>query len=618
MKLFLPSGILLGAALAVASAQNYPGASKLPDPYFNAPVGVQLKTDSFTIPVLDEIHAMGFRAFRRGIYWDAVEKQKGVYDFSAYDKEFAHAKELGLRVVGAFFGNNPLHEDDKRGGIQTEAGRKGFAAFAAATAAHFKDHDIIWEVWNEPNVRTFWRKDGMHNSEEFAEEYTSLVKEVAAAVLKADPGACISAGSVSNYWKPSYEWTEFCFKKGILKSGISAWSVHPYGVKAPEQFAEGHQITRNLLKKYGAPDMPMIDTERGFAIAEHQGGGEVANEGFSGGAKDRVLEYQAWHFVRQYMADQMHGLRLTIWYEWGGDEFGLLKNRPVHQAAVTMMKELDGYKFIERLPSDSALDYILLFENKAGARKLVAWTSPPAGASPDETPNHSVTVDGTGGGSFAVVDLLGKSSQVQGSPLKLDLTGAPQYVTLPAGTKPGGSKIVPGTMQAPKTAAPVSSAAAVGGKNLGLFAPNNAWQFIKNTGEGSMTNAKDGGTEIGILAFDFTAAKTQAVPYVLAMTPVEIPAGTRVLHLSARGGHPQRLTIRLVDDTGQTLQFKGRISGLGEWEAVTIPLDRKFEHWEGANDGKVHFPIKKIMISLPQNDDLAKSGKVEFANAIIE
>src|SRR5690606_34757278 len=104
-----------------------------------------------------------------------------------------------------------------------------------------------------------------------------------------DPGAFIMAGSVSNYWQPSYEWTEACFKKGILQSGIRGWSVHPYGVKSPEEFAIGHGKTRALLKQYGAPDMPMINTERGFAIKKPQG--QLEQEGWSGGELERLRDY---------------------------------------------------------------------------------------------------------------------------------------------------------------------------------------------------------------------------------------------------------------------------------------------------------------------------------------
>src|SRR5690606_5751373 len=133
------------------------------------------------------IQEMGFNGFRRALYWEAIDKGDGNYDFSKWDAEFEHARSKGIRVVGCWFGNNKVYEDDKLGGIQTEEGRKAFARFAAASVARYKDHDILWEIWNEPNVRSFWRGNkqrvgdipkAQHNSKEFAEEYTALVKEV--------------------------------------------------------------------------------------------------------------------------------------------------------------------------------------------------------------------------------------------------------------------------------------------------------------------------------------------------------------------------------------------------------------------------------------------------------
>ncbi|MEM1057698.1 MAG: cellulase family glycosylhydrolase [Verrucomicrobiota bacterium] len=430
---------------ALVHAQDDP----LPSPYFPDPVFVQLKTKSFNTETIDRIYDMGFRGFRRGIYWDEVDKGDGTYDFSAWDKEFKHAHDKGMRIIGCFFGNNKKYEDDGIGGIQTEEGRQAFAKFAAAAAEHYKDYDIIWEIWNEPNVRTFWRKNkkpvgdvptAMHNSQEFADEYSALVKEVAKEMKKADPDAIIAAGSVSNYWKPSYKWTEACFKNGVLDSGVTVWSVHPYGVKRPEDFTEGHEITRDLLKKYGHPEMPMLNTERGFAIKEHQGGGEVANEGWSGGPAEKAEIFQAWHYVRQFMMDQMHGLRLTTWYEVGGDKFGLIKNRPVVTAAKVMNQQLKGYKYVKRLDSGNELDYVLLWENRDGGQKLVAWTAPPPKETPDKAEAREVTISGLSG-DVPVVDIAGKELTASGNPTKFKISGSPIYIEVPTGKRPGSVQV---------------------------------------------------------------------------------------------------------------------------------------------------------------------------------
>ena len=98
--------------------------------------GIQLKDHNFTVKTLDKVHALGFRIVRRGLYWDSVEKEKGIYDFSKVDAPMRHAGKLGLTVVAVLFGGNKLYEDRSRGGIQSAAGRSGFADFAAAAARH--------------------------------------------------------------------------------------------------------------------------------------------------------------------------------------------------------------------------------------------------------------------------------------------------------------------------------------------------------------------------------------------------------------------------------------------------------------------------------------------------
>jgi len=235
--------------------------------------GVQLKSHNFTSQTLAQAHQLGFRILRRGFYWSSVEKTKGKYDFSEYDPQIRKARGLGLTVVGVLFGNNELYEDDGESGIRTEEGRQGFANSAAASAAHYEDQPVLWEVWNEPNVCTFWRKSGKHNSPEFAAEYADLVKAVAPAMVKANPDCFVMAGSVSNYWEPSCEWTESCFRQGILKTGIRGWSAHPYGVKTPEEFAIGPPADKLLtegewdfLKNTGAGSFELAKTDDGQPI----------------------------------------------------------------------------------------------------------------------------------------------------------------------------------------------------------------------------------------------------------------------------------------------------------------------------------------------------------------
>ena len=586
-------------------------AYELPSPGIPQSCSVQMKDNTFNAETLELVHSMGFRIVRRGVYWGRVESEKGNYDFSLYDAPMDKARDLGLTVIVTLFGGNGSYDNaDEKGGIVTDESRRGFAAFAAAAAEHWRGRDIIFEIWNEPNVRTFWRKTGTHNSEEFASEYTALVKEAVPAMLRADPGCFVVAGSVSNYWEPSYQWTEACFRLGILSTGIRGWSVHPYGVKSPEDFAKGHAVMRSLLKKYGAPNLPLLDTERGFTATQR-------DEGWSGGAANRALEYQAWHVVRQNLADIMDGLPVTSWYELRGNEgFALLdgdKPRPAAQAFKTMVAELSGYSFERRLEAESPRDVLAVFKNAEGARKLVAWTTPPSGGSPDETAEHAVVIPAKD--SAAAVpngtSLLGEPTHTAWG-FALSLSGAPQYIPLNPGFEPGKAVSV-GPTVLPALPGGGPAAAPAGAVDLNLCAPDAAWTFIPNTGKGSVSlgTSSDGKAALTI-AYDFTGSKSKSTPYVMATCPAEIPGAARLV-FSARSPIAQQVTIRVTDATGQTLQNKARLRGTGNWEPLAMPLDRKLEHWDGANDGRVHFPVKSVVLSLPKPGDTL-SGQVEFAD----
>jgi polysaccharide biosynthesis protein PslG len=423
---------LLSLAAALACVGSV-AAVELPDLTVPNSLGIQIKTSA--VDDLETIAQTGVRFMRRGFYWEGIEAEKGVYDFSSYDTMMDKADQLGVRIIGCLFANKKSHYEPTAPvagrAIQTEAGRQGYAAWAAACAAHFKGRNIYWEIWNEPNVQTFWRK-GKHNSEEFADEYSRLVLAAVPAMVKADPNCFVMAGSVSNYWEPVYAWTEFCFKRGVLQSGIRAWSVHPYGVRTPEEHATGggggHARMRELMRTYNKDvELPLITSERGFSVVK-------TKEGWSGGSQERALEFQAWHFVRQYLIDLMTGTRATIWYEWGDEGFGFLQKdgtpRPVYNACKTLVARLSGFTYQKRLDVGSPLDYLLVFTHPDGRQMLVAWTAPEAGKAPDTIVVHAVPLPEVAKGATQTIDLFGVATPLAHDDGKtvVRLSGAPQYL----------------------------------------------------------------------------------------------------------------------------------------------------------------------------------------------
>lgn len=90
------------------------------------------------------------------------------------------------------------------------------------------------------------------------------------------------------------------------------------------------------------------------------------------------------------------------------------------------------------------------------------------------------------------------------------------------------------------------------------------------------------------------------------------------MEICARSPIGQQLTFRLIDSTGQKHQFKQRIDGTGQWETIRMPLTRRPEHWGGANDGKIHFPVISIVLSVPLPGEEHKTGRVEYADLVVD
>ena len=366
-RLLLAAGMV---SMVIATGSNtLAEKAKLPEPGIPQSVGVQLKPAYTTPELLDTLKDSGFRYVRHGFYVHGAMLGPGKFDWTKPDAIVKECKERGLSLMGCIF-----YDNQKFGNVRTPEGIAAYAEFAGALAERYKGQGIIWEIWNEPNTMTFWGKHGkVGNSEQYAKEYIALLTPAVKAMKKADPDCFILGGSVSNFWSKSYEWTEFAFKHGILKTGIDCWSVHPYGMKTPEDTIEGYDITRDLMKKYGGPMLPLVNSERGYKLG--------TGEGEIGGEESKRHEIQAWLFVRQQLVDLLVDSRITIWYEAMGKEgFRLLDGDKKEKAMIAgevMVDQLNGYALDKRLDLGNDRDFALQFKNKYGGVKIVAWVARP-------------------------------------------------------------------------------------------------------------------------------------------------------------------------------------------------------------------------------------------------
>jgi hypothetical protein len=310
---------------------------------------------------IEQIASAGFTIVRMDFTWSAIEQTRGQYDWSAYEHLL---KTLQPHHIGAIFildYGNPLYDDGLS--PHTDEGRAAFAKWAAAAVTHFKNRNILWEMYNEPNIDQFWHPKAN------ADDYVKLATEVGKAIRAAAPEEKYIGPACSTM---DFKFLEACFKGGLLEYW-SAVSVHPYRQTPPETVEADYGKLKQLIAQYGPKEksIPIYSGEWGYS---------------SGWDKFDEAK-QGKYLPRQWLTNLESGVPISIWYDWHDDgedpkepehHFGTVHHdytaKPAYLAAKKLARELAGYRFEKRIKAEKEEDHLLLFVNDKGEKKLAAWT----------------------------------------------------------------------------------------------------------------------------------------------------------------------------------------------------------------------------------------------------
>jgi polysaccharide biosynthesis protein PslG len=202
---------------------------------------------------MDMLASTGFRWVRMDFVWAATERERGRYDFAAYDRLMQSLDSHRLRALFILDYGNALYEPENA--VATDAGRQAFARWAAAAAAHFKGRGILWEIWNEPNIGQFWKP------KPDADDYSALALAAIAAIRQADPNAFVMGPASSGF---PWDFLETLGQRGVFAK-LDAASVHPYRRGEPETVEADYARLRALLNRH-APgrNIPIVSGEWGY------------------------------------------------------------------------------------------------------------------------------------------------------------------------------------------------------------------------------------------------------------------------------------------------------------------------------------------------------------------
>jgi len=364
---------------------------------------------------LDLIRDGGFKFIRMDLGWGGIERKKGTYDFerTGYDALTEGCSKRGIRILYILDYSNHLYESEQS--VRTEEGRRAFAAFSQAAAQRYKGRGILWEIWNEPNIKQFWKPQPS------ADDYCKLVEAAAPLIKQADLSGLVVAPATSTI---PFDWIETCSKNGLL-NWIDVLSVHPYRSQPPETVIRDYDRLRELIKRYSpqGKNIPIISGEWGYSNINWD--------------KKRLSEDQQAQFLaREFLINLYQGIPVSIWYDWKDDgtnpderehHFGTvrydLQPKAAYLAAKTLSSILPGYSVDNRLDLDSDRDFALRLTH-GNNQALAIWTIA-------EDHRASLKIPS---GKGILSDMSGNKQQISWAEdaLTLTLSQSPQYLLINA------------------------------------------------------------------------------------------------------------------------------------------------------------------------------------------
>ena len=411
--------VIVVAWLCTASAwgQDAPelGIESLMKPAVPQGLGANIHFTGARPGEMEMLAGAGLTWVRMDLIWGATERVKGEYDFSGYDRLMAALEKHNIRALFILDYGNRFYDDGLA--PHSDEGRKAMARWAATAVKRYQGRGVLWEMYNEPNIR-FWKP------EPNVKDYCLLAIEVGKALREAAPNEMYIGPATSRIDMP---FLESCFQAGLLDYWCAV-SVHPYRQQPPETVAGEYAQLRALIDKYApkGKHIPILSGEWGYSAAWRK--------------FDEVK--QGKYLPRQWLVNLANDVPVSIWYDWHDDgqkpeepehHFGMVKHeyladrtpvydpKPAYLAAQTLTRQLSGFRFEKRLPVGGPEDYVLVF-SKGPSRRWVAWTAGDTGSTvaiPAEAGEYRITSH-TGEVLPAVV--AGSEG------ISLRLTDAPQYV----------------------------------------------------------------------------------------------------------------------------------------------------------------------------------------------
>lgn len=348
------------------------------------------------------VHFKAWRLWDASVTWPYLEPRKGEWDFRLLDQYVEAAQKNDVEIL-LVLGESPRWASARP--EEPSATQKGFAAeprsiedwrsYVRTVATRYRGRIKQYEIWNEPNLKSFY-SGSMKKMLELVKEASAILKAVDSSNLVISPSITIANDGIS--------WLEQYLEQGG-GTFVDVLGIHLYVFPGPpEAMLPVVEQVKELLRRHAMSTMPIWNTEMGWAKPD-----------------TFTVEKSIGYVARTYIVSWWAGIQRVYWYAWDNHSWVslLMTERdgrtltPAARAYGEIQKWLIGSRMIAlKVSPDSLWMSSLLTED--GDTSFVAWQST------ERNPSREIEV-----GDFSTVSTLSGSSRSLNNDGSLKLGLAP-------------------------------------------------------------------------------------------------------------------------------------------------------------------------------------------------
>ncbi len=270
-------------------------------------------------------------------------------DFATTDTVVGDAARARLSVLPTVLYAPAWDALRNRNGVATPRRNAPYAAFLTTLIGRYGPHGSfwsehpalpkrpirMWQIWNEPNLRYYWKQP-------FADSYVGLLRAAHTAVKRADPRAKVVLGALTNLaWRSLGQIYRIRGARGLFDiAAVNGFTKTPAHVMLYLRFV------RAAMNRSGDSAKPMLATELSWPSASGQTSSRYDFDTTQAGQARNIAT------LLPLLGEQRAALRLAgfYYYTWIGDEVrgaqafdfaGLLR---LHAGRVTVKPALGAFR----------------------------------------------------------------------------------------------------------------------------------------------------------------------------------------------------------------------------------------------------------------------------------